>query len=132
MQSRLLKALEKLDVFIICPVRNVDAETSRRIGLYVTKLEAQGKKVYWPARNTDQIDPMGMRIMKDNRNAMLKANEIHIWWDPTSDGSKADIGALIMLLFFKTKKVVLINKVESTPNKSFENLVLELSKNSLN
>jgi hypothetical protein len=128
MHIKLRKALEKLDVFIICPVNHADAETTRRIGLYVARLEAEGKKVHWPARDTNQIDPIGMRIMRDNRNAMLKASEIHIWWDPTSDGSKADIGALNMLLFFKTKKVVLINKVEPTPNKSFGNIVRELSK----
>ena len=60
--------------FLICPVRNVSAEDTAEI---VMELERQGWSVHWPHRDTDQTDPVGLRICQDNRAAIEAADVIH-------------------------------------------------------
>lgn len=121
-------------IFLICPVRNSSPETQKAIAAYVEKLEAEGAKVYWPARDTDQTDPHGWTICCRNRLAILGADEIHVWYEAASDGSKFDFGMVFGLLGVGwTKKVIIANPeaVKSTPHKSFENVLLKLQETSL-
>lgn len=113
-----------MKIFLISPVRNVTKEERKEIEKYVVKLEAQGHSVHWPERDTDQNDPVGLRICRDNRKAMEGADEIHIWWNKKSEGSLFDFG----IAFALKKKIVLVNKssIRSTPEKSFNNVLLTL------
>jgi len=123
--------VKKKKIFIICPVRNVDKETERILKDYVRKLEEEGHQVHYPSRDTNQNDPIGLRICGDNREALYEAQEIHIWFKKGSEGSIFDFGMYFMLLMFvPEKKLVLINKdqVKPTPEKSFQNVILELIK----
>jgi hypothetical protein len=114
-----------MKVFLICPVRNVDEQTTTRIDAYVKSLEDRGVDVYWPARDTDQNDQIGFRICNDNYEAISSADEIHIWWNKDSKGSLFDLGMAWAL----EKELVVANQEEVTPTvgKSFQNVLLEWS-----
>lgn len=115
-------------IFIICPVRNADEAFTRFAQRYVKKLEGQGHHVHLPSRDTDQSDPHGINICLQNCDAIIAADEVHIWFDPASIGSHFDRGMLFaMLRLGMPKKVVLINTVYRTDHKSFENVLLALA-----
>lgn len=121
----------KYDVFLICPVRNADSEQKKRLEEYISRLESEGKIVYYPARDTDQVDSTGYRICCDNRQAIYEAKEVHLFYDPTSQGSLFDLGMTFMADLLLGKSIVLVNKddIEITPHKSFSNMVIEWSNN---
>jgi nucleoside 2-deoxyribosyltransferase len=111
-----------MKIFIICPVREVTPEEKEIIAKHVFELEADGHKVHWPQRDTDQNDPNGVYICKQNRDAILKADEIHIYWNGKSAGSLFDFG----MTFALRKPIKLINQINKTENKSFENVLKTL------
>lgn len=111
-------------VFLICPVRNATSEETAAIREYVGRLEAAGVTVYWPARDTNQDDPTGVRICTDNRRALAEAEEVHIWWSPESKGSHFDLGMAWAL----GKPVMAANSIRCTPEKSYSNFLLEIAK----
>ena len=117
------KNLEK-KIFLICPVRDIQDSEKKFLNDYVTHLEGLGYKVHWPYRDTVQKDPIGLFICLQNREAIKLADEIHIYWNPESMGSKFDLGMTFMI----DKPVILVNKymVKRTSHKSFENVLLEL------
>ena len=105
------------------------------IGRYVADLEKAGHKAHWPARgDTNQDDPVGLRICNDNLSAIKYADEIHIWWNKKSSGSLFDFG----MAFALGKRIVLINpdlvwKIIEEENrkgviKSFNKVVFKLAK----
>lgn len=113
-----------MKIFLISPVRRISKKERELIKKYVEKLEKEGHQVYWPIRDTNQADPIGLRICKDNRKAIKEANEIHIWWSENSRGSLFDFGMAFMAqLFMPEKKFVLVNEVKTTPEKSFSNVL---------
>ena len=123
-----IKRLPTNKIFLICPVRNATPEVTSQINAYVENLENEGWHIHWPARDTDQTDKHGFSICSTNFRAMQDAEEIHIWFDPTSYGSVFDEGGLFMLhLLQGNRKVVLANHVEPTPDKSFANVLLRLA-----
>lgn len=114
----------KVKIFLISPVRGVEPETQKRISAYVKDLERNGHAVHWPIRDTKQDDPSGgYEICRTNFSEILKADEIHIWYDETSNGSKFDMGGVFMLveMLGKRKRVVVVNDEEVVDNtkKSF-------------
>lgn len=116
-------------VFIICPVRNVPSAINEKIAAYVAKLESDGCKVYWPYRDNphQNTDKVGTAIIDYNRSRMLWADETHIWYDKGSAGSRLDLGMFWVLVeIYGPKKFIIINReeVQSTPEKSFENVIL--------
>lgn len=120
---------EKPKIFVICLVRNVKPKIQKCIEAYVTQLEQEGYDVYWPARDTDQSDPIGLTICETNRTAIERAGAIHIWFDPQSQGSLFDFGMTFAFLKYSKKRIVIANRheVQRTPHKSFQNVLLELS-----
>lgn len=117
-------------IFIICPVRNASEAVLEEIRSHVAQLEARGHQVHWPARDTDQSDTHGIFICMENCDAIIDADEVHIWFDPVSTGSHFDRGMLFALLRLGfRKRVVLINReeIQRTPHKSFANVSLALA-----
>ena len=99
-------------IFLICPVRDADEVLKKFLSDYVAKLEFQGYKVHYPVRDTEQADPAGgYYVCRINFTAMMNADEVHIWYDESSNGSKFDMGGLFMLhmLGFR-KKIVIVNE----------------------
>lgn len=111
------------DVFIICPVRGVSPEQKTRIEVYVAKLEGQGKRVYYPARDTNQNDESGFQICSDNTLAIYNSVEVHIFFDPNSKGTIFDLG--VTFAFGKSLTIVNPEDVLRTENESFNNVLLE-------
>lgn len=117
------------NIFLICPVRKATGDTAKKIEKYITKLEESDCKVYWPARDTDQSDPIGLRICKDNCKEIFKADEVHVWWDENSRGSLFDLGISFMCHHLADGvKIILANpdEVKPTQEKSFNNVLLAL------
>lgn len=113
-----------MKIFLICPVREMTDDERSVIEGYVERMEKAGHSVHWPPRNTDQNDPIGLRICEDNRKAIEEADEVHVWWNGKSQGSFFDLG----MAFALRKKFFLVNFgfVLSTPHKSFNNVLLKI------
>ena len=111
-------------IFIICPVRGITEEEQSAIETYTRNMESEGHRVHWPPRDTNQEDSVGYRICADNYNAIIDADEIHVWWNINSQGSLFDLG----MAFALQKKIHLINRdsIKATETKSFTNVLLYL------
>jgi len=105
--------------FLIAPVRGVEPEKYRDI---VAQLEQEGWRVYWPARDTDQSDQVGLRICEANRLAIEAAECVHLIWDGHSHGCLFDLGVAFAL----RKPIHLISAPPPTPDKSFQNVMRAL------
>jgi hypothetical protein len=116
-------------IFIICPVRNVDAATNEKIRIYVEGLEREGCSVHWPKRDTRQDDPIGITICDTNRLKIWEAHEVHVWYDSKSQGSSFDFGMTYAFCLLSMRKIVIINpdEVHPTPHKSFQNVLLAMA-----
>jgi len=114
----------KRSAFIICPVRGISEEEKSYVDSYVENLERRGYKVYYPPRDTNQNDSIGLNICSQNRKAIFEADEIHIYWNSKSEGSLFDFG----MAFMSDKPIYLINRknLVKTSTKSFTNVLLEL------
>ena len=75
--------------------------------------------VYWPPRDTDQSDPIGLEICKANREAIEQADVVHIIWDGKSTGSLFDLG----MVFALDKPLRVISLPPETDHKSFQNMI---------
>lgn len=117
-----------MKIFLICPVRGIFDEEKIIIERYVLDLEKAGHGVHWPLIDTDQKDPIGLRICQDNLRAIIEADEVHVWWNEKSQGSLFDLG----MAFALGKKIVLVNSdsVQKTQEKSFGNVLLRITENS--
>ena len=119
-------------VFLISPVRRIDQETETKIAAYIAGLENREYRVFWPKRDNphEETDRIGLAICEENRRAIYEADEIHVWFDPTSQGSVFDFGMTFAFLWFTRKnfKIVIANSeaVQPTPHKSFQNVLLAL------
>lgn len=81
------------DEFLICTVREADESDRAFLARYVAEREASGQKVYYPARDTNQVDETGgYRICCDNNNAMSKSRAVFVYWTKKSQGTKFDLG----------------------------------------
>lgn len=119
--------VEGTKVFLICPVRKASEEVQATIEGYISRLEAAGYKVHYPPRDTEQVDPEGgITICTQNTDAIREADEVHVYWDKESGGSKFDLGAAFIL----RKPLYIVNPqdIKATEGKSFENVVLRWGK----
>ena len=115
------KRRTQMKTFIICPVRDVTQSERDEIRKYVLDLERQGVSVHWPERDTNQDDKIGNNICKQNKDAILSADRIYVYYNPKSAGTLFDLG----IAWAVGKPMTLINKVEPTDgSKSFNNVLL--------
>jgi hypothetical protein len=125
------------DEFLICTVREADPEDKKFLENYVMSQEAQGKRVYYPARDTNQVDETGgYRICCDNNEGMRKSKDVSVYWTEKSQGSKYDLGMAFQMHRTEGKRIKLVNrsKVEQLVEeqktkgmkKSFEMVLLTL------
>ncbi len=121
-----------MKIFLISPIKDAESKALERVREYVSSLENAGHQVHWPFRDTKQDDPIGgYEICRTNFDGILKADEVHIWYDETSGGSKFDMGGVFMLVAMlgREKKIVIANDVEIVDNskKSFYKVFKHLS-----
>ena len=107
-----------MKIFLISPVRVFDIVEQKEILEYVVNLEEDGADVHLPIRDTDQ-DCTEFDICTQNAVAIRDADEVHVWWNVASSGSKFDLGVAFAL----GKKVVVANDIEVSTTKSFCNLL---------
>ena len=105
-----------MKAFLICPVRGHSPEETEEI---VGRLEAKGWDLHWPHRDTDQNDPVGLRLCENNRAAISEAKRVFIVWDGKSTGSLFDLG----MAFALHKPLTVIAAPEATDGKSFQNMM---------
>lgn len=104
--------------FLICPVRGHElSETAST----VVALEADGWRVYWPSRDTNQDDTTGYRICRDNMEAMIETDVVFVVWDGRSQGCLFDLG----MAFVMNKSLRIISLPPFTDGKSFQNMIRE-------
>jgi len=113
-----------LKVFIICSVRDQTKKEKSEIEGYIQALENIKIEVHYPPRDTNQKDPIGLNICRENLEAISSSDEIHIFWNSKSRGSLFDLG----MAFALKKKIRLIKRIESTEGKSFNNVLIKLNK----
>lgn len=113
-----------MNIFLICPVRNVNPEFRERLDRFVAALERDECKVYYPPRDTDQNDDTGLRICKDNRAALWNADIVYFTWDGQSQGCLFDAG----MAFAFGKKIIIVEGFvpkEMKTGKSFINMIMD-------
>jgi len=113
--------LNKMRIYIICPVRNLTQEWRKQLDEYVIWLESMGHSVHYPPRDTPQEDPTGLGICEKNRKALLGADMIHVAWDGKSEGCLFDLG----MAFALKKPIEIIPGFfpPATEGKSFASMV---------
>lgn len=104
-----------MKTFLICPVRGHDMSETED----VVKTLEEVFDVYWPPRDTDQNDPIGLDICNSNLLAIMAADVVHIIWDGKSTGSLFDLG----MAFALRKRVIPIELPPETDHKSFQNMI---------
>ncbi|VVB83090.1 Uncharacterised protein [uncultured archaeon] len=125
------------DAFLICTVREADDNDRKFINDYLVKLRSQGKTVYYPAEDTEQVDSSGgYQICSDNCWGIMDSKEVHVYWTDKSQGTKFDLGMAFIQHKMIGKKIRLANRsqvekmVEEQKSKnigkSFEMVLLKL------
>lgn len=100
-----------MKIFLISPVRLGENQDARK---YAETLEKHGNEVYYPIRDTNQVDPTGgWKICQQNKAAINNADEVHIFYHPESQGIHFDLGVAFAL----GKKVMLINTTDWAEHK---------------
>lgn len=92
-------------VFVICSVRDADKATRKKLEAYKNKLELQGYKVHLPHLDTNQ-QASGYEICIQNMQAILAADEIHIFFVPHSYGSHFDLGVTFLACYLDKNKII--------------------------
>ncbi len=113
------------NVFLICPVRHATEEERSGISKYIKTLESEGYKIYYPARDTDQTDSIGINIITTNLGAILASDEVHLFYSETSQASLIDFG----FAYGNKKPIYIVNKNRIKPSigKSYQNVLLHLN-----
>jgi len=111
---------DKKSVFIIGSVRDATPELKNKMEEHAKSLEAKGYKVHLPHRDTNQ-NGRGIEICIENMNAISNSDEVHIFYNPNSQGSHFDMG--ITFAFFK--KIRVIDCPEYGEGKSYPRMINE-------
>lgn len=90
--SRTESAPNGMSIYIICPVRNADQKRTHEMRAYAERLRQAGHDVHFPPDDVPRDDPTGESICIAHRDAMLRAHEVHVFWDVESKGSHFDLG----------------------------------------
>ena len=107
-------------VFIICSVRGASDEYQAKLEAYVASLENGGCKVHLPHRDTNQ-NAKGIDICKENAKAIFEANEVHIFYSKTSQGTHFDMGVAFAL----NKPLIVVENEEYGEGKSYPRMIDE-------
>jgi nucleoside 2-deoxyribosyltransferase len=107
-------------IFIICSVRGASDEYRLKLEEYADTLKAQGHEVHLPHRDTNQKAD-SYHICLQNMEAIVKSDEVHIFYNSKSQGTHFDMG----VAFAFNRKIVVVENEEYTEGKSFANMLRE-------
>jgi hypothetical protein len=85
-----------MKIYITCSVRNASPAERAALEAYTDWLEEKGHDVHLPHRDTDQ-EASGLEICMENGAAIAMCDEVHIFYDKTSQGSHFDLGMVFAL-----------------------------------
>jgi hypothetical protein len=124
---------KKRKIYVVCPVRGRAVAEHTFITDYVKKLEKAGCEVYLPGRDTgiEELPSNGWGIILKNEEMLRWANEVHVIYSRTSQGSAYDVGFARAL----KKRIVLVrrNAIEALAQQAgdgFAAALLEMEKES--
>ena len=109
-----------MKVFIICTIRDATQEYLSKLTEYVQNLENKGIIVYAPHRDTNQM-ALGYEICQQNMKGIVEADEVHIFYNPKSQGTHFDMG----MAFALNKNIVIVENEPLTEGKSFQRMLTE-------
>ena len=109
-----------MQIFLICSVRGVSEEDAAQQAKYVADLERNGHFVHYPPRDTDQT-ASGIDICRQNFRAIEDADQVHVYYNPASQGTHFDMG----MAFALGKPVFVANAVSYGPGNSFARMLVE-------
>lgn len=110
----------KKNIFVICTVRGASEEYKTKLEDYVSELEDLGHKVHLPHRDTNQ-NARGIDICGENMRAIMGADEVHIFYNSTSQGTHFDMGVSFAL----GKPIVIVENEPLTEGKSYQRMLVE-------
>lgn len=110
-------------IFLICSVRGVDEAVAQQQTAYVQSLEAEGHTVHYPPRDTNQ-EASGLEITRQNFNAIAASDEVHVFYNPASQGTHFDMG----MTFALNKPIVVAHVPPFGPGKSYPRMLTEWAK----
>ena len=116
-----------MKIFFACPVRYISEDYFQNILSQVFALEDEGHRVYFPHHHTNQDDPTGLRICKDNRQAIKDADVVYVIWDGLSQGVMFDLGIAFALR--KPIRTITGYMPPMTNGKSFQNMIFDWEEN---
>lgn len=109
-------------MFIICTVRGASEEYKKKLEDYVALKEYEGWEVHLPHRDTNQ-NATGYEICTQNAKAIAASHEVHIFYNPDSQGTHFDMG----VAFAFGRKVVVVENPPYGEGKSFGRMLDEWS-----
>ena len=123
-------------IYLICPVRRCGKREKKLLYEYVHKCEAAGDKVFYADRDVEQNDPTGLNIITKERQAILDADEIRVWWKADKKGKSRSEGSVFDfgMAWMAGKKIVIANPdmVKPPPHKSYTTVLAVLDKGGKN
>ena len=114
-------------IFIICSVRDVNADHRAHLEAYADMLEDNGAEVHLPHRDTDQ-EASGFDICRQNAMAINLSNEVHVFYSEGSQGTHFDMGVVFALnqIVGKDIKIVPVDSpIDYSRKKSFSRMMDE-------
>lgn len=114
-------------IFVICSVRGASDEYRDKLEHYVSQLEERGYKIHLPHRDTNQ-QARGFDICKQNMEAIKESDEVHIFYNHTSQGTHFDMGVAFAL----GKDIVIVENEEYGEGKSYPRMLHEWEEESGN
>jgi uncharacterized protein YeaO (DUF488 family) len=109
-------------IFVICTVRGATEEYKQQLEDYVAILESSGHSVHLPHRDTDQ-SASGYEICTENARAIAGSDEVHVFYNPDSQGTHFDMG----VAFAYGRKIVIAQNVPYGEGKSYPRMLDEWS-----
>ena len=112
-----------MKIYLLCPVRLATKRVKTLLTNYVEDLEKEGHEIFYPARDNpyEEVDDIGDQICLANTTAILEADEVHIYWEKESRGSKFDLG----VVYTAWKPIIILNKLDtSNHGPTFEKFML--------
>jgi len=116
--------VKRTKIFIICAVRSAEPLYIAKIASYVAVLKERGHEVYCPPFDTNQ-QASGYDICRQNQAAIIRADEVHIFYNSKSQGTHFDMGVAFAL----GKRVVIVENESYGEGKSFPRMLDEWSQN---
>ncbi len=120
----MINVTKQKSVYISCPRSNLtEHERAFLIDHELVLANESRERTYTPRDKKKMSPDAAIRAFYRDREAMEKADEVHMFWKYPDPDLLFDLGMAIAL----GKRIVLINEVERTPGKkSHSNVVLDL------